>query len=72
MKNRVGCTVNGKKNISFFIANADDGGKFRNCNLKTVSFVLISISIALCNFAAEIFIFVGKHSNYTFNPCLQK
>ena len=72
MKNRVGCTVNGKKNISFFIANADDGGKSRSRNLKAVSFVLISILIALCNFAAEIFIFVSKHSNYTFNPCLQK
>lgn len=59
------------KKYIFFIANADDGGKFRNCNLKTVSFVLISILIALCNFAAEIFIFVSKHSNYTFNPCLQ-
>lgn len=40
--------------------------------LKAISFVLISILIALCNFAAEIFIFVSKHSNYTFNPCLQK
>lgn len=72
MKNSVGCTVNGKKNISFFIANADDGGKSRNRSLIAVPYVLISISIALCNFAAEIFIFVGKHSNYTFNHCLQK
>lgn len=36
--------------------------------LKAISFVLISILIALCNFAAEIFIFVSKHYNYTFNP----
>lgn len=61
MKNSAGCTVNGKRIYLFSQANADDGGKSRNRNLKAIFFVLISILIALCNFAAEIFIFKDCH-----------